>query len=414
MKFAFKWSAAGLVAVAALVAGVLVSQRGSAVQVTPLLKSGIVQSVVATGRINAPARMDIGAEVTATVLEVRVREGDRVKTGDLLLRLSDGEARAALEQARAALTEARNRAAQQTTVMAPVATQAVVQAKAAFDAAVRDHQRTTELVAQGFFPQQKLDEALRTLDTTRSALESARVQSLANQARGVEATLAASRVAQAEAALDVAQARLARLRISSPADALVLARNVEPGSMAQPGRTLLALAALGGIRIDAAVDEKHLRLLTLGLAARAVADAFPGQPFDARLNYISPAVDPLRGTVDVRLQVLQPPAFLRPDMTVSVELLAGSKNDALVLPSGSVRDADLVAPWVLALRDGRATRVPVRLGLRGVGAVEIVEGLQEGELAIPQTEKAIAGDRVRRGPSLGREKGMEVPSFISR
>jgi HlyD family secretion protein len=184
--------------------------------------------------------------------------------------------------------------------------------------------------------------------------------------------------------------------------------------MAQPGRTLLALAALGGTRIDAAVDEKHLRLLTPGLAARAVADAFPGQPFDAQLNYISPAVDPLRGTVDVRLQVLQPPAFLRPDMTVSVELLAGSKKDALVLPSGSVRDADLAAPWVLALRDGRATRVPVRLGLRGVGAVEIVEGLQEGELAIPQTEKAIAGDRVRRGPSLGREKGMEVPSFISR
>jgi len=99
---------------------------------------------------------------------------------------------------------------------------------------------------------------------------------------------------------------------------------------------------------------------------------------------------------------------------VSVELLAGSKKDALVLPSSAVRDADREKPWVLALQDARAVRVPVRLGLRGIGSVEILEGLKEGDEAIPQTEKALPGDRVRRGPALAPEKGMEVPSFISR
>ena len=84
-----------------------------------MVRTGIVQSVVATGRLNAPARMDIGSEVTATVLDVKVREGDRVKAGDLLLRLSDAEARAALQQARAALVEARGRATQQATVIGP-------------------------------------------------------------------------------------------------------------------------------------------------------------------------------------------------------------------------------------------------------------------------------------------------------
>ena len=166
--------------------------------------------------------------------------------------------------------------------------------------------------------------------------------------------------------------------------------------------------------IDAAVDEKHLRLLTPGMPAQALADAFPGQRFDARLSYIAPAVDPQRGTVDVRLDVPQPPAFLKPDMTVSVELLAGAKKDALVLPSSAVRDADREKPWVLVLQGGRAERMPVRLGLRGVGAVEVVEGLAAGDEAIPQTEKALPGDRVRRGPALAPEKGMEVPSFIAR
>lgn len=414
MKPLVKWGVAALLVLAVVAAVALVSGRGAQVQVTPVVRTGIVQSVVATGRLNAPARMDIGAEVTATVLEVRVREGDRVKAGDLLLRLTDDEARAGLQQARAALLESRGRATQQATVAAPVAEQAVVQAQAAFTSAEREHQRARELVAQGFFSQQKLDDAQRALDTARSALASARVQAQANQSSGVERMLAVTRVDQAVAAVEVAHARLARLAITSPVDAVVLTRNVEPGSMAQPGRALLTLAAQGGLRIDASVDEKNLRMLSPGMAAKAVADAYPGQSFDAQLSYIAPAVDPQRGTVEVRLAVPKPPAFLRPDMTVSVELVGGTKQNALVLPSGAVRDADREAPWVLLLSDGRALRVPVKLGLRGVGAVEIVAGLKEGDEAIPQTEKAAPGDRVRSGPSVARGKGMEVPSFIQR
>lgn len=403
-----------MLALAAAGAWLLAGQRGALVQVVPVARSGIVQSVVATGRLNAPARMDIGAEVTATVLEVRVREGDQVKAGALLIRLSDAEARAALLQAQAALAEARGRATQQASVAAPVSTQAVVQAQAAFTAAERDHQRARELVAQGFFPQQKLDDARRALDTVRSALQSAQVQAQANQPSGIERTLAVARVEQAAAAVQIAQARLARLGITSPVDALVLTRSVEPGSMAQPGRVLLSLAAQGGTRIDANVDEKNLRLLTPGMVAKAVADAYPSQPFDAQLSYIAPAVDPQRGTVEVRLAVAQPPAFLRPDMTVSVELVGGVKKDALVLPSGAVRDADRESPWALALQDGRAVRVPVKLGLRGVGAVEILSGLKEGDPVIPQTEKALPGDRVRPGPAVANDKRFEVPSGMLR
>ena len=414
MKPLVKWIVGAVLVMAVAAAALLASRRGTAVQLTTVARTGIVQSVVATGRLNAPARMDIGSEVTATVLEVRVREGDRVKAGALLLRLSDAEARAALQQAKAALLEARGRAIQQATVAAPVALQAVVQAEAAFVSAEREHQRARDLVAQGFFSQQKLDDARRMLDTVRSALQSARLQAQANQPSGIERSLAASRVDQAQAAVGIAEARLARLSITSPVDALVLTRAVEPGSMAQPGRVLLSLAAQGGTRIDANVDEKNLRLLVAGMPAKGVADAYPGQSFDAQLSYIAPAVDPQRGTVEVRLAVPNPPPFLRPDMTVSVELVGGVRKDALVLPSGAVRDADREAPGVLASQGGRAVRVPVKLGLRGVGSIEIIDGLKEGAAVIPQSEKAVAGDRVRPGPVTAPVKGMEAPSFISR
>ncbi len=414
MKVHFKWAAGAALVAIVLAVAVVNSRRGALVQGATVAQTGIVQSIAATGRLNAPARMDVGADVTATVLEVRVREGDRVKAGQILVRLQDAEARAALAQARAALVETRQRAVQQATVSAPVASQAVVQAQTAFQSAEREHQRAQDLVAQGFFSQQKLDDARRALDTARSALESARVQAQANQTQGVEPALAASRVAQAQGAVDAAAARLDRLQITSPVDAVVLARSVEPGSMAQPGRVLLSLAAQGNPRIDAAVDEKHLSMLSLGMAARAVVDAFPGQPFDAKLSYIAPVVDPQRGSVDVRLDVPSPPAFLKPDMTVSVELIGGRRDSTLVLPSAAVRDADRGAPWVLLLQDGRAVRTAVKLGLNGVGSVEITEGLKAGDFAILQTEKALAGDRVRRGPDAGVDKGFEVPSFISR
>ena len=417
MKPVAKWGTGLVVAAvmaAVVVAALLFNARAMQVQVVPVARARIVQSVVATGRLNAPARIAIGSEVTAVVQEVRVREGDRVPAGGLLIQLSDGEARAALQQAQAALAEARNRAEQQASVAAPMASQAVTQAQASFDAAEREFQRARDLVARGFYSRQRLDEARRVRDTARSVLESARVQALANEDKGVEHALAMARVDQAAAALEVAKARLARLAIVSPVDAIVLARHAEPGSMAQPGSVLLALAAQGEMRIDAGIDEKHLRLLRLGMPARAVADAFAGQPFDATLTYVAPAVDPQRGTIEVRLAVPEGPPFLRPDMTISVELLGGEKADALVLPAGAVRDADRAAPWVLALRDGRAHRTTVTLGLRGVGAVEIAAGLAEGDLVIPQTEKAAEGDRVRPNDGAAeRGRGVEVPSFIS-
>ncbi len=387
-------------------------RRGAEVQVVAAQRQDIVQSVVATGRVNAPARISISTEVAATVSEVSVREGQAVGAGQVLVRLSDAEPRAALAQAQAALAEARSRALQQSSVVALVSEQTQVQAQAALLVAQRDHERIRQLVAQGFFAPQRLDEARRALDTAQSALASAQVQALANQPRGVEPQLAAARTAQAEANMRMAQARLARLVLRAPVDAVVLRRDVEPGLMAQPGRELLALAEAGPLRIDTSIDERHLPLLQLGMSARAVADAFPGQPFEARLSYVAPAVDAERGSVAVRLALMEPPAFLKADMTVSVELFGGRRERALVLPSEAVRDIDRAQPWVLTLEQGQARRVSVRLGLRGVGAVEVTQGLAPGVLVIPQTEKALPGDRVRAAPARAERRGFELPSYL--
>jgi HlyD family secretion protein len=390
-----RWLIAALVVTASLLTFMVLRTPTKAAQVLTVQRADLTQTVAATGRVNASARIDLGSEVTATVLAVAVREGDRVKAGELLVRLNDTEAQATLAQAEAALSEARARQAQLGSVASPVAQANLQQAEATLRAAEAEHHRATELVAQGFFSQQKLDDARRLRDTARSALASARSQAQAQQPGGAEGVLAATRLVQAQAAVEAARARLARLQLRSPLDAVVLTRTTEPGNLAQPGKVLLSLAASGALRLDVAVDEKHLSLLRNGLPARAVADAYALQPFDAALDWVSPAVDPARGTVEVRLRVPQPPAFLKPDMTVSVDMTVGQVAQALVVDAGAVRGADTATPWALVLNNGVATRTQLTLGLRGTGVMEVKSGLAEGDAVVPATEKVAEGDRVK-------------------
>ena len=195
----------------------------------------------------------------------------------------------------------------------------------------------------------------------------------------------------------------------------MLTRKAEPGDVASAGKVLLELADAGETRIHATVDEKNLRLLKPGQMARAVADAWPGQPFDAELYYLAPAVDPLRGTVEIRFRVPKPPAFLRPDMTISVETVTGKKDSTLVLPTEAVREPDGGKPWVLVANGGTAQRREVRVGLAGVGKVEIVEGLAEGDQAILPASGALDGDKVRvRPPKAPRVGGLQVPQGMTK
>lgn len=387
------WLLVAAIALAAL--AFLLVPRTRAVDVVEVTRGPIAQSVVATGRMASPARIELSSQLTARVERVAVREGDPVVAGAVLVELRSDEARATLAAAQAALAEARAHLRQLAQVQRPVADQQLLQAEAAYRLAEAEQRRSAELLARGFVSQARLDEADRTLAVAQATQRAARAQALASRDGGVEGELAAARLRQAQANHEAARVRLDLLLLRAPAAATVLTREVEPGDTAQAGRTLLTLAETGETRIIASVDEKNLKLIRADQAASVIADAFPDRPFEARVFYVAPSIDLQRGTVEVRLVVAQPPAFLRPDMTVSVELVAGRREDALRLASEAVRGADAGAAEVLALRDGRAVRVPVKTGLRGVGVVEILDGLAPGELAILPSSPAAEGERVR-------------------
>jgi HlyD family secretion protein len=174
----------------------------------------------------------------------------------------------------------------------------------------------------------------------------------------------------------------------------VLERTIEPGDIAQPGRRMLALALDGPARLIVQVDEKNLPLIKQGAVATAAADAFPNERFEAVVNYVSPGIDAARGTVELRLDVPKPPALLKSDMTVAIDVPGPVLRQTIMLPADAVRQLQTDAPWVLVVRDGTAVRVPVKSGLQTQGRVAITDGLQAGERVI-MARDVEAGARVR-------------------
>jgi HlyD family secretion protein len=389
----------GVVAVVVLLAVAVIAflalrPKAVAVEVVTATPADIQTSVVASGRVLPPARVDIGATITGRVATVRVREGARVAADQILVELEQNELAAATAQAQAAVARARARVSSVKTLALPTAQAAQQQAAANLEVAQREAARARDLVARGFVSQSRVDDAERQLDVARSQLASARAQVGAQGANGAEAQQAQSQLVEAGAALAAAQAKLAQTLIRAPAAGVVLERTIEPGDIAQPGRRMLALALDGPARLIVQVDEKNLPLIKQGAVATAAADAFPNERFEAVVNYVSPGIDAARGTVELRLDVPKPPALLKSDMTVAIDVPGPVLQQTIMLPADAVRQLQTDAPWVLVVRDGTAVRVPVKSGLQTQGRVAITDGLKAGERVI-MARDVEAGARVR-------------------
>jgi HlyD family secretion protein len=144
------------------------------------------------------------------------------------------------------------------------------------------------------------------------------------------------------------------------------------------------------------VDERFLDQLRTGQPASVVADAYTDQRFAARVISIAPSVDAQRGSVEVKLALTgDAPDYLREDMTLSVEVETGRRESALVLPLAALRTAaDAEQAEVMVVDAGRARLRVVRLGLRTLAAVEVVDGLTSGEQVLLGTAVQV-GQRVR-------------------
>lgn len=374
----YLWLALALLLLVGLLS--LRSWQGPELRGYQLAAAPLVQRVVAAGRVTNEQRVQISTELPGLVVELPGKEGARVAAGEVLAVLRAAELEAQQQQLQAELRDINENRRPQTEAELRVAKSELKQAE-------RERQRREQLLQAQLIIPEVVEQARQLERIAQTKVANLQLSLTALVPDGAQTQQLQARLAQIAA-------QLTKARVTAPASGLLLSRQVEAGDQVQPGTLLFTLAPDSVVEVRTQLDERNLSQLALRQKAQIIADAYPEQLFSAEVSFISPVIDARRGTVEVRLRLAEPPAFLRQDMTVSVTIETASKASTLVVPNEALfsRDADYV--WLI--KDGRTSAQQVRLGLRGLTQTEVLSGLSSGDKVLTEFDnKLVAGQKVR-------------------
>lgn len=352
----------------------------------------------ATGYIVAAHKIEVASKVVGRVAWIGVEKGDRVKQGDVLVRLEDEEYRAQLQQARGALANLEARLAELQNGSRPEEVAAakanLEQAKAELENARITLNRTQQLVKEGVFPKQQFDDA----DAQFRARE-ARVNSLDKTydlvrigPRKEQIDAMRGQVEQARGAVTFAETQLGNTIIRAPVSGTILERNVETGEFVTTGFVgdrgakgyVVSLADLKDLEVELDISQADFNKLSGPKQKASVSvDAYPDKKWDGAIYQIAPEADRQKATVQVKVKILNPDEFLRPEMNATVAFLsdapvasaaAAPVRTTLYVPPSAVRDGA-----VFVILDGKAVARKVKTGTMSSQGVRVEDGLYGGE-----------------------------------
>lgn len=356
------------------------SWQGPVVSTYTVQQQPLVQTVVASGRLENVSRSEIGSEISGVVLERRVQEGDQIQVGDVLVVIQSDDLKAQVREAENAIQELRR-------IRYPQAQVELQSAQFQLQQASREAKRRQN-TEPGVLSIEEKEQALEAERLARNNLAAARLKAQSLAPGQVEERTLIER-------LNALKAQLAKSEVRAQVAGTILTREVETGDVVQPGKTLFTLAVDGPTQILVPLDEQNLPYLALGQKAQIIADAYPERPFPAQLNFIAPSIDPQRGTVDVKLGVDPVPDFLRQDMTVSVNIETARRNQALVIHNDAVFDIQGNNASVWVVRNNTLYRQEIQMGLKSATQVEVVKGLKAGDQVLQDPAQGQAERRVR-------------------
>lgn len=371
----------------------------------------------ASGYVVAHHKIAVGAKVMGRVAWIGVEKGDKVRQGQVLVRLEDSEFRAQSNQARANLAAAQARLDQLRTGSRPQEKlkdkAGVLQAQATLTNAEAEYERTRELHRAGISSKAELDRALAQRDTARALFESARQSSAMTDIgpRTEEIRAAAAQVGQMKAALDYAQTQLAATEITAPVSGTVLQRIVERGEMVSPSAmgesgartSVVALADLDDLQIELDISQADFARLKMGQRAEIIPEAFPNLKYSGFIAEIAPEANRAKATVQVKVKVDNPDEQLRPEMNARVNFLVDQEptqnrpTARVLVPKAAVVQKDGSA-FVFVVKGNRVEQRTIRLGEQSGEFYYVLDGLSGGESAATDgADKLRDGDRIKIG-----------------
>jgi HlyD family secretion protein len=372
--------------VVAAAGGFAFSRRGpkpEPVEVATVGREDLQAKVTANGKVQAKKKVEISATIPGQVTHLAVKEGDRVAKGQFLLQI---DATNPLATARS--TEFSMQALRQEQESA----------RATLEQARSDLRRAEENFSSRIIPESEIQRARTAVVTAEAAAQATE-----------------RRVHQARATLEGARDTLSKTTVRSPIDGIVTAKRIEEGEVAvigiqnSPGTVLLTISDMATVETELEVDETSIPSVKLGQQARIRIDAYPNRTFQGEVTEVggSPILA-ATGAANtairflVKVQIKDPPADIKPGLSVQADILTGFREKALVVPiqalvvrdrerkpgdsvSGAPRDEE----GVFLMEAGKARFQPVQTGLLGELSLEVSSGLKGGETLIVGPFKAL-------------------------
>jgi len=317
--------------------------------------------VEAVGTLRAAQTSQLAAQMMGNIVEIRVHEGDRVERGQVLAVIDDAQPRAALDRATAAdLASQREIAATDSD----------------FNLAAATFKRYQTLYEKKSLSPQEFDET--------------KARYLAAQARR---DIARAGRAQAQAALQQARSALEYTHILAPFDGLITEKKADVGTLASPGMPIFTVEDLRRLRLEATVNETDLRYVRVGQQVPILIDALGDRELRGKVVEIVPAADPASRSFLVKVEIPSDPA-LRSGLFGRAEFSRGERS-ALLIPRASVVErGQLQAIYVLDQSSIAGLRY-ITLGKPSAGRVEVLAGLQPGELLVADPGgRELSGKRI--------------------
>ena len=347
------------------------AQREKSVKVTvdKVKKQNLTSFISASGEVKPKKNVNISAHIPGRIVKIGVEEGQRVQTGDFLLKLDATQYEANAD---------RDRAVIRSFIAERIKAEAVLKRDESY------YNRHKQLYDEQLISNEQLEAARAQFDVSKAQNEAILYQ-----------------IKQAEASLDSSLDNLSKTVYNAPIDGIITSLRVEEGEIAlvgtmnNPGTILMTIADLSVMEVEVEVDETDVVGVRMGQKAEVRVDAFPNRTIEGKVTEIgSSALQKLTVSEEskdfkVVITLQEPPETLKPGLTASADIITAEKKDVLAVPIASlvVREKDEEADsrdkeqeeGVYVVSDSRVKFQPVEKGIMGELDIEIVSGLEEGQ-----------------------------------
>jgi RND family efflux transporter MFP subunit len=334
----------------------------SGVAVVSAQRAQVPNWLEAMGTVRAAQSAQVAAQMMGNVVAMNVREGDRVRRGQVLAVIDDAQPRAGVERAQAMLLAADKDA---------------VAADADFTLAQATLKRYQNLLDKKSVSPQEFDEVKARFQAAQARRELARA--------GQQ---------QAQAALSQARTQLDYTRVRAPFDGVITDKRVDAGAMAAPGMPLLTVEDTRRYRLEATVDESQIQFVKQCESVPVTLDAFGDRQLTGKVTQVVPAADPASRSFLVKID-LPTTADIRSGLFGRARFQRGQRESLVVPASAVVTRGQLQGVYVLG-QDKVAMLRYVTLGKSEAGRIEVLSGLQSGEQLVANPgERELAGKMIR-------------------